>query len=230
MRKRTQRLYFLIKNLDTMTAALIWAMKSQHDLLFAQSEEEVSRHIHRYSPDFLILHDSAIHSKSIQFLFRLKRMHPSLVPIFWVKGSIRIPTPAFPVWNRPLGLPFDAWIADLAQSQGLSGTLQKGAYSLEDVLTSLNLEEATGTLEIVTRVSWGWLFMRDGIVIHAQVGRRTGEDAFTRLFIASVESPPTHVLFFHNFPKSFPRPTILKPMDALLIDIGRKFDEFRKNQ
>ncbi len=230
MKKHAQRLYFLIKNTQAMSAALMWAMESRHDLLFAQSEEESRRHLLLYSPDFFVLHDSAVHAKSIQFLFQLKRKLPSMIPVFWLERPLRIPTPALPVWKRRLGLAFDAWIAELAQAKGLSGTLQGDAYTLEDVLTSLHLEGATGTLEVLTRRSWGWMFLKDGMVIHAQMGKLSGEDAVVRLFITSVDAPPTHVLFLKAFPPTLPQPTILKPLDVLLLDVERKVDEFREGR
>lgn len=223
------RLYFLIKNTPAMTSALMWAMESRHELLFAQSEEEARRHILIYAPDFFVLHHSALHARTIQFVFELKRKHPIMIPVFWLEKPVRIPTAALPVWQRRLGLPFDAWISEIGESRSFTGTLQEGEYSLEDVLTTLHLEGATGTLEVLTRKSWGWLFLKDGMVIHAQIGRLTGEPAVVRLFITSVEAPPTHVQFLRGFPPHPPDATIFKPLDVLLLDVERKVDEFREH-
>ncbi len=224
----TFRLYFLIKNVSTMTSALMWAMESRHDLLFAQSEEEARRHILHYTPDFFVLHHSALHPRSIQFVFELKRKHPFMIPVFWLEKPVRIPTDALPVWQRKLGLAFDAWISEIGEKRGITGTLQPGEYDLEDVLTTLHLEGATGTLEVLTRQSWGWIFLKEGTVVHAQIGRLTGEPAVVRLFITSVGAPPTHFQFLRDFPPRIPGPTIFKPLDVLLLDVERKVDEARE--
>ena len=101
--------------------------------------------------------------------------------------------------------------------EGFRGVLRR--VGLQDVLQMECLSRHSGLLEISTKTARGRIFIRGGQIIHAEVGERSGEDAFNYLMHLTGGE-------FAQKPYSDPpEQTIDHPWEFLLMEAARKRDE-----
>jgi hypothetical protein len=92
---------------------------------------------------------------------------------------------------------------------------------LSDVIQINQHNRFSGCIAIECSVGAGLLFFRDGEIIHAEQGKRTGEEAFYDL----LEWPPGRFRLQPNVTTT--RSTIQKSSQHLLLDAARVLDERR---
>jgi len=106
--------------------------------------------------------------------------------------------------------------------EGFRGVLRR--VSLPDVLQMECLARNSSVLEVSNGPMKGSIFVEEGQIIHAQIGQRTGEDAFNRLLSMSGG---------HFSLKPFIEPsarTIKGPWEFLVMEAARQRDEASSDQ
>jgi len=94
-------------------------------------------------------------------------------------------------------------------------------FALPDVIQVNQHNRFSGCIAVESTAGSGLLFFREGEIIHAEQGSRTGEAAFLEL----LSLPPGRYRLQHNVATT--RSTIQKATQHLLLDAARVLDERR---
>jgi CheY-like chemotaxis protein len=104
--------------------------------------------------------------------------------------------------------------------QGFRGVLRR--VGLQDVLQMECLSRNSSVLEVKTRQVQGLIFIEEGQIVHAQIGDRTGEDAFN--YLMALSGGEFNLKPFNEPPQK----TITGQWEFLLMEAARKRDEERE--
>ncbi len=110
-------------------------------------------------------------------------------------------------------------LLDFPPEKGFRGVLRR--VGLADLIQMECLGRGSSVLEVSDGHQRGEIYVEDGQIIHAQVGERTGEDAFNHLLGLRGGQ-------FHSKPLGTPPArTISSPWEFLLMEAARQHDEAR---
>ena len=166
----------------------------------------------------------------VQFLSLLNRKHPNLLKVVLTSdiseeqralclsqgAELYLEKPRSPDQWRTVHHSLDE-LVQFKPQEGFRGVLRR--VGLQDVLQMECLSRHSALLEISTKTARGRIYIREGQIIHAEVGERAGEDAFNYLM---------HLSGGEFAQKPFiapPQQTINHPWEFLLMEAARKQDE-----
>lgn len=113
-------------------------------------------------------------------------------------------------------------IVDLQAQDGFRGVLRR--VGLQEVIQLECLSSKSSVLEISTQGSKGRIFIRDGYIVHAQIGQTKGEEAFNRLLAFDTGE-------FSLKPFTEPgEETIQGQWEMLIMEAARVRDEVKETQ
>jgi len=189
--------------------------------------------IHEHKIDLLVIDVRMPIMDGLQFLALLHRNYPNLLKVA-LTGNVTENYRAACLSNgaelfleKPTSQ--DGWknlystlkeLVRLQPEEGFRGVLRR--VGLQDVLQMECLSRSSSVLEISTSDTRGSVFVQDGQIVHAQVGKLAGEEAFNQLM----------ALAGGNFNlKPFSEPparTISGSWEFLLMEAARMRDEARE--
>jgi pSer/pThr/pTyr-binding forkhead associated (FHA) protein len=110
-----------------------------------------------------------------------------------------------------------AGVDGVALLGGLGGSLAD--ISMPDILQLLEMQKKNGTLSFDFEGAYGKIFLKNGMMIHAEYGKLTGEIAVTRMLHKAKGT-------FHLDPRD-PKSeqSIHRPTTTVLMDAARSMDE-----
>ena len=166
----------------------------------------------------------------VQFLGLLHRKHPNLLKVVLTSdvseeqralclsqgAELYLQKPRSPEEWHTVHRSLDE-LVQFKPHEGFRGVLRR--VGLQDVLQMECLSRHSGLLEISTRTARGHIYIREGQIIHAEVGERSGEDAFNHLM---------HLTGGEFAQKPYvapPQQTINHAWEFLLMEAARKRDE-----
>jgi len=165
-----------------------------------------------------------------QFLSLLSRKHPNMTKAVMTSDASEahratcLSRGAELLLQKPLAP--DEWqgiyttLNDLARGpteQGFRGVLRR--VGLQDVLQMECLSRNSSVLEVKTRQVQGLIYIEAGQIVHAQIGDRTGEDAFN--YLMALAGGEFNLKPFTEPPQK----TITGQWEFLLMEAARKRDE-----
>jgi CheY-like chemotaxis protein len=167
----------------------------------------------------------------MQFLTLLNRKHPNVIKVVLSGGASEEERAKCLSLGAELVLDKaetkESWqsvyatINELARHQpdegGFRGVLRR--VSLQDVLQMECLSRSSAVLELSTKELTGSIFIHEGQIIHAQMGDRTGEDAFNA--VLALTGGQFNLKPFREPPQR----TISSSWEFLLMEAARMRDE-----
>jgi CheY-like chemotaxis protein len=206
-------------------AGATWAIST------AENVAEALKIIQDQHIDLVVLDLHMPEVDGIQFLGLLNRLHPDLSKAVLTAdmseeqravclsqgAELYLQKPrAHDEW-RTVQQSLDALVQLKPQQEGFRGVLRR--VGLADVLQMECLSCHSALLEISTNGTRGHIYIREGQIIHAEIGQRLGEEAFTYLM---------HLTGGEFTQKPFadpPQQTINQKWEFLLMEAARKRDE-----
>jgi CheY-like chemotaxis protein len=166
----------------------------------------------------------------MQFLTLLNRKHPNVIKVVLSGAASEAERATCVSLGAELVLDkaqtaqnwqsFHATLNELGRHQpedGFRGVLRR--VSLQDVLQMECLSRSSAVLEVSTKEVSGHVFIHEGQIIHAQMGERTGEEAFN--FVLALTGGQFNLKAFREPPQR----TITSSWEYLLMEAARKRDE-----
>ena len=166
----------------------------------------------------------------MQFLTLLNRKHPNLIKVVLSGGAAERERATCLSLGAELvldkGETRSSWqnvystLNELARHQpeeGFRGVLRR--VSLPDVLQMECLSRSSAVLEISTKELRGYIFIKEGQIVHAEAADRSGEEAFN--FLMSLAGGEFNLKPFREPPQR----TIESTWEFLLMESARKRDE-----
>jgi CheY-like chemotaxis protein len=166
----------------------------------------------------------------MQFLTLLNRKHPNVVKVVLSGGASEAERAMCVSLGAELVLDkaqtekswqsVYATLNELGRHQpedGFRGVLRR--VNLQDVLQMECLSRSSAVLEVSTKEVSGQVFIHEGQIIHAQMGERTGEEAFN--FVLGLTGGQFNLKAFREPPER----TISSTWEYLLMEAARKRDE-----
>ena len=200
------------------------------DILVAPDAAHGLGLIHEHKLDLLVIDVRMPVMDGLQFLALLHRNYPNLLKVILTGDATEsyraacLSNGAELYLEKPTSR--EGWkglyttlkeLVRLQPEEGFRGVLRR--VGLQDVLQMECLARSSSVLEISTSQARGSVFVKDGQIVHAQVGELTGEEAFNHLM----------ALAGGNFNlKPFTEPparTISGSWEFLLMEAARQRDE-----
>jgi CheY-like chemotaxis protein len=216
--------------LEVVQNLMLQLSEGTWDVLVAPDAAHGLGLIHEHKLDLLVIDVRMPVMDGLQFLALLHRNYPNLLKVILTGDATEsyraacLSNGAELYLEKPTSR--EGWkglyttlkeLVRLQPEEGFRGVLRR--VGLQDVLQMECLARSSSVLEISTSQARGSVFVKDGQIVHAQVGELTGEEAFNHLM----------ALAGGNFNlKPFTEPparTISGSWEFLLMEAARQRDE-----